>query len=46
MIAALVVLVAGYFLLTAIIHVISFLLGTVLLIAAVIALIWALRILL
>jgi hypothetical protein len=45
-IAALVVLVAGYFLLTAIIHVISFLLGTVLLIAAVIALIWALRILL
>lgn len=45
-IAALVLLVAGYFLLTAIVHVISFLFGTVLLVAAVIAVVWALRILL
>lgn len=45
-VAALVLLVAGYFLLTAIIHVISFLLGTVLLVVAVVAVIWALRILL
>ena len=45
-VAALVLLIAGYFLLTAIIHVISFLFGTVLLVLAVIAVIWALRILL
>ncbi|MCW3032306.1 MAG: hypothetical protein JWM60_651 [Solirubrobacterales bacterium] len=45
-VAALVLLVAGWLLLGVIIHVISFLFSTVLLIVAVIAVIWALRILL
>jgi len=44
--AALVVLVAGYVLLVPIIHVISWLFGIALIVVAVIALIWALRVLL
>jgi UPF0716 family protein affecting phage T7 exclusion len=44
--AALVVIVAGYLLLVPIIHLISWLFGAVLVVAAVIALIWALRVLL
>jgi hypothetical protein len=45
-VAALVLLVAGWLLLGVIIHVLSFLFSTVLLIVAVIAVIWALRVLL
>jgi hypothetical protein len=45
-VAALVLLVAGWLLLSVIIHVLSFLFGTVLLVVAVIAVIWALRTLL
>jgi hypothetical protein len=45
-VAALVLLVAGWLLLGVIIHVLSFLFSTVLLVVAVVAVIWALRILL
>jgi hypothetical protein len=45
-IAALVLLVAGWLLLGVIIHVLSFLFSTVLLVVAVIAVLWALRVLL
>jgi hypothetical protein len=45
-VAALVLLVAGWLLLSVIIHVLSFLFGTVLLVVAVIAVLWALRTLL
>jgi uncharacterized membrane protein len=45
-IAALVLLVAGWLLLGVIIHVLSFLFTTVLFVVAVIAVIWALRVLL
>jgi dolichol kinase len=45
-VAALVVLVAGWLLLGVIGHVLSFVFSTVLLIAAVVGLIWALRVLL
>jgi hypothetical protein len=44
--AALVILVAGWLLLGVIGHVISFLFSTVILIAAVVAVVWALRVLL
>jgi hypothetical protein len=44
--AAVVLLVAGWLLLGVIIHVLSFLFSTVILIAAVVGVIWALRILL
>ena len=45
-VAALVLLVAAWLLLGVIVHVISFLFSTLLLVVAVIALVWALRILL
>jgi hypothetical protein len=45
-IAALVLLVAGWLLLGVIIHVLSFLFSTVLLVVAVVAVLWALRVLL
>ena len=45
-VAALVLLVAGWLLLGVVIHVLSFLFSTVLLVVAVIAVIWALRVLL
>ena len=45
-VAVLVLLVAVWFLLVPIIHLISWLLGAVLVVAAVVALIWALRVLL
>jgi len=45
-IAALVLLVAGWLLLGVIIHVLSFLFSTVLLVVAVVAVIWALRVIL
>ncbi len=45
-VAALVLLVAGWLLLGVIGHVLSFLFSTVLLVAAVVAVVWALRILL
>jgi hypothetical protein len=44
--AAVVLLVAGWLLLGVIIHVLSFLFSTVILIAAVVGVVWALRILL
>jgi hypothetical protein len=45
-IAVIIALVAAWFLLVPIIHVISWLLGVVLVVAAIVALIWALRVLL
>jgi hypothetical protein len=45
-VAALVILIAGWLLLGVIGHVLSFLFSTVILIAAVVAVIWALRVLL
>lgn len=45
-VAALVLLVAGWLLLGVIIHVLSFLFSTILFVVAVVAVIWALRILL